>query len=234
MDFLLESKPEVLCLQETKAAADDLAKEAKEILDYSSYFSTSLKKGYSGVALYLKEAPSKIYNLDYEAFDNEGRGIVAEYPNFCIVNCYFPNSQDGGKRLSYKIEFLNYIKEYCKSIENKGNNVILCGDFNIAPNPIDLEYPKENEGSPGYLPEERGWFKEFIESGFIDVFRHFYPNAEKAYTWWSYRTRARERNIGWRIDHFCVNKSFLQNVESIKIRSDVYGSDHCPIELNLN
>ena len=168
--------------------------------------------------------------MGLKEFDDEGRVLVADFDKLSIISAYFPNSQDGGARLDYKLDFCAAILEFCDSIQEEGNNVILCGDYNIAHKPIDLANPRANEKNPGYLPEERAWMDEFTASGYTDTFRHFCQEPEK-YTWWSYRFRAREKNIGWRLDYHCVNDSFLPKIKESTILDGVMGSDHCPVKL---
>jgi len=233
IDWVLIEEPDILCIQETKAQEEQLDKELKEIDGYKSYFFSAQKKGYSGVGVYTKVEPISIKNMNIDEFDNEGRYIELEYENFILINCYFPNSQSEGKRLDYKLRFNEEVKKRCNELVENGKNIILCGDLNVAHKEIDLTNPKRNEKNPGYLPEERNWLTEFLENGYIDVFRQFYPEKIK-YTWWSYRFKSREKNIGWRIDYHIVNKSFVDKVEDIEILNDVMGSDHCPIMLKLS
>ena len=203
LEWLNAEKPDVLCLQETKARKEQLSGSltAPELPDvkYCTYWAAAKKPGYSG-----KEAS--------------------------VISAYFPNSQEGGARLGYKLDFCRAMLEFCNSLCKKGKNVILCGDYNIAHKPIDLANPKANEKNPGYLPEERAWMDTFTASGYADTFRHFCSDAG-CYTWWSYRFKAREKNIGWRIDYQCVNEAFLPKVKSSVILKDVTGSDHCPVKL---
>jgi exodeoxyribonuclease III len=227
-----QAAPDVLCLQETKANPDQLDEELKNIHGYTSYFASAEKKGYSGVAIYTKAKPTEIRKMGFEEFDREGRVLVLEYPDLTVISAYFPNSQNGGARLGYKLEFCAAMLEFCEGLAAAGRNFVLCGDFNIAHKPIDLARPKGNEASAGYLPEERAWMDTFTGSGFIDTFRLF--NQEPGnYTWWSYVTRARERNVGWRLDYHCVPGYFQKRVAQSTILSDVMGSDHCPVELIL-
>ncbi len=232
-NLLLNHSPDILCIQETKANRDQLGEEILNIGSYTSYFqSATVKKGYSGVAIYSKVEPLHIKDMGIDEFDGEGRFIEAKYDNFTLINCYFPNSQEKGKRLDYKLEFCNSLLKYCNSLIDSGENVILCGDYNIAHKEIDLKNPKRNEQNPGFLPEEREWMTSFLTEGYVDVFRTFYPEEIK-YTWWSYRFGARGKNIGWRIDYHCVNSGFLDNVEDVKILDEVMGSDHCPVSIIL-
>jgi exodeoxyribonuclease-3 len=183
------------------------------------------------VGIYSKTEPLNLTNLGIEEFDNEGRVLQAEYRDFTLISAYFPNSQDAGKRLDYKLRFCAAILELCKKYRRENRHFILSGDYNIAHTPIDLARPKQNENNAGYLPEERAWMDTFTNEGFIDTFRHFHPNEKNHYTWWSFRMNARERNVGWRIDYHCTDPEFLPAVKSSFIRPEVFGSDHCPIEL---
>jgi len=229
--------PDILCINETKAEPGQLSSAlinpvAKKIT-YNSYWASAKKKGYSGVAIYSKTKPLDVHFLGIKEFDDEGRTLIAEFENFSLIACYFPNSQEGGKRLDYKLAFCDAILQQCNSLVKKDRNFILCGDYNIAHTPIDLAHPKENEKNAGYLPEERTWMDTFTGEGHIDTFRFFHPGEKGHYSWWSYRSGARERNIGWRIDYFCVNKTFLSRIKSSIIRPEVKGSDHCPVELTI-
>lgn len=234
LDWLAREAPDVLCVQETKAHKGQLVEEIVHPIGpsgtYSSWWSSAKKAGYSGTAIYSKTEPLDVRTMGYSEFDDEGRFLLAEFPETMIISAYFPNSQEAGARLGYKLEFCAAMKEVCDSLIASGKNLILCGDYNIAHKPIDLANPKSNEKNPGYLPEERAWMDEFLGSGYVDTFRSF--NAEpKNYTWWSYRFHAREKDIGWRVDYTCVNPSFMPKVTSSTILKDVYGSDHCPIKI---
>ena len=231
-DIFEKFSPDILCLQETKASEDQLVDKIKKVPGYYSYFESAEKKGYSGVALYSKKEPLFVKSMGKSIFDDEGRYIEAKFENFTLINCYFPNSQENGKRLDYKLNFCSELLNYCNSLVEMGENIVLCGDYNIAHQEIDLKNPKSNTKNPGFLPEERAWMTKFLESGYIDIFRYLYPNEIK-YTWWSYRFRAREKNIGWRIDYHCVNKDFISNIKKIEILDNVVGSDHCPVLIEL-
>ncbi|MBN2050093.1 MAG: exodeoxyribonuclease III [Spirochaetales bacterium] len=231
--WLRERKPDMLCLQETKAHPEQLSSEFLEQEGYHSYFLAADRKGYSGVALYSREKPLSLGNLGIAEFDCEGRVLVAEYPAFLLINAYFPNSQSEGARLSYKIEFCEALHTYCDGLAAEGKEVILCGDYNIAHKPIDLANPKSNEKNPGYLPEERAWMDTFLGSGYIDTFRIFHQEGGH-YTWWTYRFQAREKNVGWRIDYHCITPGLKDKIKDALILSDVYGSDHCPVELVIS
>lgn len=233
-NWMLKQKPDIFCLQETKAHPEQLTKEVLEMGGYYSYFDSSqVKKGYSGVAIYSKVEPEKVtQGIGKKEFDTEGRTITAYFKDFILVNCYFPNGGGGPERLAYKLAFY---KEFLKYIEKlrKKKPVIFCGDVNTAHFPVDLARPKENEKSTGFLPEERAWIDGVVEKGYIDVFRYTYPKKENMYTYWDMKTFARDRNVGWRIDYFFIAKEFLKQVKGIKINDDVLGSDHCPITLTL-
>jgi exodeoxyribonuclease-3 len=234
--WLLASGADIVCLQETKARPEQLSSgllaPAGEGIAYKSFWASAKKPGYSGTAVYCKNEPDEVTFLGNSAFDDEGRVLAVRYGKLVVVSAYFPNSQEAGARLPYKLDFCGAMLEYCKSLVGEGKNVVLCGDYNIAHKPIDLAHPKANEGNPGYLPEERAWMDTFTSSGFIDTFRHFCAEP-KQYTWWSYRFQAREKNVGWRIDYSCVNEALLPKVKSSSICPAVTGSDHCPIMLEL-
>ncbi len=230
--WLHARKPDILCLQETKAQSDQLSADFLEPDGYRSFFISAKKKGYSGVAIYTREKPRSVSPLGVAEFDREGRILAAEYGDFILVNAYFPNSQAEGARLSYKLEFCQAIRAFCDALVADGKDVIVCGDFNIAHKPIDLTHPKANEGNPGYLPEERAWMDSFIGAGYVDTFRIFTSEGGH-YTWWSYRMNARGKNVGWRIDYHCVNQGMRERVREAVILPEVTGSDHCPIELTV-
>ncbi|MGB6129860.1 MAG: exodeoxyribonuclease III [Psychrilyobacter sp.] len=233
VEWVSKESPDILCIQETKAQIEQLEEKLTQIDGYKSYFFSAEKKGYSGVAVYTKVEPLNVRNMDIEEFDFEGRYIELEYKNFNLINCYFPNSQSEGKRLDYKLRFNNAIMKRCDELVELGKNIILCGDLNVAHKEIDLTNPKRNEKNPGYLPEERGWMTEFLASGYVDTFRYIQPEETK-YSWWSYRFKSREKNIGWRIDYHIVNESFVNNIEDAMILNNVMGSDHCPVVLRVS
>jgi len=225
--------PDILCIQETKASEDQFPEDLRAVEGYRCYFSSAEKKGYSGVALYTREEPGDVRTgFGVERFDKEGRIIIASYGRFVLFNIYFPNGKQSEERLRYKMDFYDAFLEYVDSVRDGGRDVIVCGDLNTAHKPIDLARPRENETVSGFLPEERAWIDEFLSHGYVDTFRVF--NKEpRQYTWWNLRTRARERNVGWRIDYFYVNEEFIGNVKSSFILPDVTGSDHCPIGLEV-
>ena len=235
LQWLFQESPDVLCLQETKAKEEQLSDALKKPtlgdLSYKTYWSSAKKGGYSGVAIFSKKEPKDVFLMNIQEVDDEGRVLVAEYEEYIVISAYFPNSQDAGARLSYKLFFCDEMLKLCNKL-SKGKDIILLGDYNIAHKPIDLTNPKANEGNAGYLPEEREWMESFLQEGYIDTFRHFckLPNM---YTWWSYRFHAREKNIGWRLDYACCNASFMGQVENSSIMNSVIGSDHCPIKIEL-
>lgn len=232
IDWVVASGYDVVCLQETKADPDQLSKELLEIPGYDAYWSSAKRRGYSGVVTYTKHKPISVSLLDIPRFDDEGRGQLLEFTDFVLLNAYFPNSQDAGARLDYKLDFCESVQKLCNSLVADGRNTVICGDYNVAHKEIDLENPKSNEKNPGFLPEERAWMDRFTGGGFVDTFRIF-DQSPKNYTWWSYMFRAREKNVGWRIDYHCVNEEFRTRVAGSEILSSVYGSDHCPVLLRL-
>jgi len=234
IDWLKNECPDILAIQETKAQIDQLNEELINIDGYKSYFMSAKRKGYSGTALYLKDVPENIEKLGCEEFDDEGRTIIAHFKDFTLINCYFPNSQEAGKRLDYKLRFCNAILNRCNELVASGKNVLLCGDYNIAHTEIDLKNPKSNHKNPGFLPEEREWMTKYLDEGYADVFRRFHLDEKDHYTWWSYRFKARENNVGWRIDYHCVNDDFFDKVLKADIRNEVMGSDHCPVLIELD
>ncbi len=230
-NFLNTYNPDILCIQETKAQKEQLDDDILNKKGYNSYMFSAEKKGYSGVLVYSKYEPLNIYNSNTE-FDLEGRYIELEFKDFTLINCYFPNSQDKGKRLDYKLAFNNMILNRVKELTKQGINIILCGDYNVAHNEIDLKNPKTNTKNAGFLPEEREWMTKFLKNDMIDTFRYLYPEEIK-YSWWSYRMNAREKNVGWRIDYFCINNIFLDKLVDAQIINEVFGSDHCPIKIEI-
>ncbi|BBB32703.1 exodeoxyribonuclease III [Thermotomaculum hydrothermale] len=229
VEWVKEENPDVLCLQETKATEEQIPKDIKS-LDYFQFYSSSrARKGYSGVALFTKVQPERVeYDLGVEEFDVEGRVIAAYFKDFILFNVYFPNGKASKERLDFKLRFYDKFLEIVNSLKDKGYGVIICGDVNTAHKEIDLARPKENEKVSGFLPVEREWIDKLIASGFVDTFRMFNKEGGN-YTWWDYKSRARERNVGWRIDYFFVSENIKDRVKDAFILSEVYGSDHCPI-----
>ena len=234
LDFFIDENPDMLCIQETKAKAEQLPDELRYIDDYHVFFSSAERKGYSGVALFSRHKPMNIITgFGVERFDNEGRILIAEYENFILCNIYFPNGKSSPERLRYKLDFYDAFLDYTDKLSNKGKGLIICGDVNTAHKEIDLARPKQNMKVSGFLPEERAWIDKFIAHGFVDTFRMFDTNPGK-YTWWDYKSRARERNVGWRIDYFFASKNIAGNIKSSRILSDIIGSDHCPIQIDID
>ena len=233
-EFIEKYSPDILCIQETKAREEDIPKELKEISDYYSYFSSPERKGYSGVGVYTKENPISVKtNLGISKFDAEGRVLILEYSNFILFNVYFPNGKMSSERLKYKMDFYKMFLDHVQNLLNQDRRLVICGDVNTAHREIDIARPKENEKISGFLPEERAWMDIFIKTGFIDTFRHFNKNPAN-YSWWDYKSKARERNVGWRIDYFFISNNLTDILKSAFILNDVFGSDHCPVGIELS
>ncbi len=233
-EFLLEYNPDVFCVQETKAQEDQLGEEITAIGDYYSFFFSAKKKGYSGVAIYSKKKPlSLIKGISVEEFDDEGRVLTAEFENYFVLSVYVPNAQPELARIDYRKRFNDELLNFVSNLEKKYSKpVVICGDLNVAHNEIDLKNPKANRFNPGFSDEEREKFSELLDSGYIDIFRHFNPDKIR-YSWWSYRFNARSKNIGWRIDYILISKSAIENVKKVDILNEVLGSDHCPVCVEL-
>lgn len=228
MDFFESVDADVFCIQESKMHRDQATFDFK---GYEEYWNSAEKKGYSGVAIFSKRKPMSVsYDMGIEHHDKEGRIICVEYESFYLVTVYTPNSQRELARLEYRMEWEDDFRAYLKNLE-KSKPVVVCGDLNVAHTEIDLKNPKTNRKNAGFTDEERAKFSELLESGFIDTFRYFYPTLEGAYTWWSYMGKARENNTGWRIDYFLTSKSLQDSLVSAKIYPEIFGSDHCPVEL---
>ena len=228
-DFFSQADADIFCIQETKMQPDqaDFAPEG-----YHVYFNSAIKKGYSGTAVFTKKEPLSVaYGLNGEHND-EGRVITCEYEDFYFVCCYVPNAQPELKRIGYRMEFEDAMRAYLSELDSK-KPVVYCGDLNVAHNEIDLKNPKSNAGNAGFSDEERGKFTELLAAGFADTFRRLYPDTVGAYSWWSYRSKAREKNAGWRIDYFVVSERLMEKVQDSRILSDILGSDHCPVELTV-
>ena len=230
LDFFQEADADIFCVQETKMQAGQLDLELE---GYYQYYNYAVKKGYSGTAVFTKKEPISVtYGMGIEQHDQEGRVITCEFEDFYFVVVYTPNSQAELARLDYRMTWEDDFRAYLMELDKK-KPVIVTGDLNVAHKEIDLKNPKTNRRNAGFTDEERGKFTELLEVGFVDTFRHFYPDLEGAYSWWSYRFQARAKNTGWRIDYFCVSKRLLDRLEDARILSDVLGSDHCPVELLL-
>ena len=230
LEYVKESDADIFCIQESKCQEGQVE---LELPGYHQYWNYAEKKGYSGTAMFTKEEPIAVtYGLGIEEHDHEGRVITAEFPEYYVVTCYTPNSQDGLKRLDYRMQWEDAFRAYLKALETK-KPVIFCGDLNVAHQEIDLKNPKTNRKNAGFSDEERAKFTELLEAGFVDTFRYFYPDQEGIYSWWSYRFSARAKNAGWRIDYFCVSESLKDRLVDAKIHTEVLGSDHCPVELDI-
>jgi len=233
LDWVLKENPDILCIQETKAHEEQLSDDLRNVNGYQSYFCSGERKGYSGVALYTKIKPLDIKKgFGKKKFDNEGRILIAEYSDFTLFNIYYPNGKASPERLKYKMDFYDAFFNYTNKLKKAGKKIIICGDVNTAHKEIDIARPKENSKVSGFLPEERAWIDKFLEAGYIDTFRMFNSKPDN-YTWWDMITRARERNVGWRIDYFFVSENVKADVKDAFILSDVMGSDHCPIGIEL-
>jgi len=215
-----------ICIQETKAHPEQVD---IEIPGYKSYWNSAEKKGYSGTLIFAKEEP---LSFDIAGFDNEGRTVCLEYDKFYLVNNYVPNAQDGLARIDYRLDWEAQRRDYLKKLDSV-KPVIICGDLNVAHNEIDLKNPATNKGNAGFSDEERGAFNQLLSQGFVDTFRYLYPDKVE-YSWWSYRMKARERNVGWRIDYFLVSERIRDKIKDAVIRGDIFGSDHCPVELYID
>lgn len=231
LDWLAGEAPDILCLQETKASPADLPQELLNPLGYHTYWNYPEKKGYAGVATITREKPLKVLNgFGLSEFDKEGRVIISEYPGFTLFNIYFPNGKQSPERLKFKMDFYNAFLDYIEPLRKEGKNLIICGDVNTAHKEIDLARPKENSKISGFLPDERAWLDKLVACGYIDTFRYFNQESEQ-YTWWDVKSRARERNVGWRIDYFFVTENLKSQLVKASIMPEVTGSDHCPIVL---
>ena len=231
LEFVAEQQPDMLCLQETKMQQGqaDVPLEG----GYHEYWNSAEKKGYSGVALFTKTEPQSVtLGLGIDEHDHECRVITADYGEFYLVTVYTPNAQDGLKRLDYRMRWEDAFRDYLCRLD-KDKPVIVCGDMNVAHEEIDLKNPKTNRKNAGFTDEERAKFSALLDAGFIDTYRYFYPDKEGIYSWWSYRFKAREKNAGWRIDYFCTSKALESRLEDAKILTNVFGSDHCPVELDF-
>jgi len=233
IEIIQREQPDILGIQETKLQEHQIPKELNTLNEYLIYWSHSSRKGYSGTGLFTKLLPLNFSTgFGNPEFDCEGRIIIAEYFKFIYLNIYFPNGQKDDERLSYKLRFYDRCLEIMEEKRSLGKIILVGGDFNTAHHPIDLANPKENEKTSGFLPVERAWLDKIEEIGWIDTFRYFDKSPEQ-YTWWSYRTKARPRNVGWRLDYFWVNKEGIEHIKKAGIRQDIEGSDHCPVFVEL-
>jgi exodeoxyribonuclease-3 len=233
IDWFAKEKPDMLCVQETKAHPEQLDDELLNVPGYQSFFSSAEKKGYSGTATYSKINPVKVENgIGVKKFDSEGRFLVTEFDEFVLFNIYFPNGKAKKERLQYKMDFYEVFLKHLKKLLKQDKKIVICGDVNTAHKEIDLARPKPNEKISGFLPEEREWIDKLLEAGFIDTLRVFNQKPEQ-YTWWDMMTRARDRNVGWRIDYFFISDNLKDNLKNAFILPDVMGSDHCPVGIEL-
>lgn len=231
LDYFKEIDADIFCIQESKMQEGQLDLQLE---GYYQYWNYAQKKGYSGTAIFTKKKPISVnYGIGIKEHDQEGRVIALEYEDFYIVTVYTPNSQDKLARLEYRMNWEEAFKDYLKHLE-ENKPVIVCGDMNVAHKEIDLKNPKTNRKNAGFTDEERGKFSELLNAGFIDTFRYFYPDMEGMYSWWSYRFSARAKNAGWRIDYFLISKGLEEKLVDAKIHTEVLGSDHCPVELEIN
>lgn len=233
LGWLKNESPDILCLQETKAMTDQLVPELLSPAGYHAYWNSAERPGYSGVATFSRFESLAVSNgLGIPRFDSEGRVLSTEYPEFTLLNIYFPNGKMSAERLKFKMDFYKRSLKYFMALRKKGKKLVICGDYNTAHKPIDLAHPKENETLSGFLPEERAWMDRLVEHGFVDTFRVF-NKAPDQYSWWDLRTRARERNVGWRIDYHFISEDLGPNLKEAFILADVTGSDHCPVGVSL-
>ena len=232
-EWFAKELPDILCLQETKASFDQFPIELTKILNYQIFDSSSVKKGYSGVATFSREKILDTKKSEKEVYDCEGRVLIHELKDFFLVNCYFPNGSRDHSRVPFKLQFCDDILKMINKLQEK-KPVVITGDFNTAHKEIDLANPKTNIKTTGFLPIERAWMDKFTSQGWIDIYRHLNPEKTGAYTWWSNRPTVRERNIGWRIDYFFISPSLLKHVKRVDILPNIKGSDHCPVLLELN
>lgn len=235
LDWIQETRPDVLALQETKVNDDTLPDSLRDVPGYESHFSyATTRRGYSGVAVYSRiPVLSAETSFGLPELDDEGRHLVVDFGEFVLANVYFPNGRSSGERLDYKMRYYDAFLEFAEKTVADGKNLAICGDFNTAHREIDLARPRENSKTSGFLPEERAWMDRLNEAGFVDTFRMFDESPER-YSWWSQRSGARSRNVGWRLDYFFVNTEFQKRISSAEIHADVLGSDHCPVSIEID
>ena len=234
LDYLEKEQPDILCIQESKAHKEQLSSDILEDHGYYAYWHSGIKKGYSGVATFCKKEPLFVQGgLGIKKYDDEGRVLITEHDDFLLYNIYFPNGQKDDIRLNYKLNFYDDLLPIINEQVESGNNVIVTGDWNTAHNSIDLARPKQNIKTSGFMPIEREKLDIYVSEGWVDTFRLFHEEPER-YSWWTYRFGARERNVGWRIDYFFVNQDMVELCSDADIHHDIYGSDHCPVSLDLD
>jgi exodeoxyribonuclease-3 len=233
MGWIKSSQPDILCLQEIKARPDQVEANSDEFQGYNCIWNPAIKPGYSGVATMMVSQPEEFQiGMGDNRFDSEGRVIRTKQNGFFLYNVYFPSGQRDQGRVDYKLSFYDYLLAAFDKLHSSGEKIIVTGDFNTAHNEIDLAHPRQNRETSGFLPEERAWIDRYLQHGFVDAFRRLYPDRVK-YTWWTYVTKARERNVGWRLDYFLISESLMPKVQDVIIHDDIKGSDHCPVSLIL-
>jgi exodeoxyribonuclease-3 len=234
-DWFINLNPDILCIQETKAHPEQLSEALQNPDGYFAYFNSSqTRKGYSGTCIYTKEEPKEVlYGLGKKELDQEGRAITLVFKNFILINTYYPNGGGEHHRFEYKLKYLKEFIKFLKKLEKKNKKIIFTGDVNVAHHEIDLARPKENVKSIGFLPEERVFLDQFEKENFVDTFRNLHPKTVK-YSWWDMKTRSRDRNVGWRLDYFWVSKNLIKKVKKALIHNDIYGSDHCPVSIEID
>jgi len=233
LDWISEIVPDILCLQEIKVKPEQISEKEQNIEGYKAIWNPAERPGYSGTAMFVKNPPlEKEKGFGIDKFDIEGRVIRVRYPGFLLYNIYFPNGGQDNRRVPYKLEFYKSLLDICDELHARGENIIITGDFNTAHSEIDLAHPKANEENTGFLPEERMWIDRYLEHGFVDIFRERHPESV-AYTWWTYRTKARAKNVGWRLDYYLISETLVSKIKDVIIQSDIMGSDHCPVSLIL-
>lgn len=235
LEWLHKAPLDILCVQETKAQPEQLDVELRQPQGFYSTWAAAEKKGYSGVGLYSKIKPNQVQiGLGIEAYDREGRTIVAEYDDFVLIGAYFPNGGRDHGRVPFKMQYKADFLAFCNDLQARGKSVVFCGDVNTSHKEIDLARPKPNRKKTGFLPEESAWIDEVVDQGYIDSFRYLYPDQEGAYSWWAAWGGARERNVGWRLDYFFTSPDLKNKIVAADIHADVMGSDHCPVSLTLD
>lgn len=233
LDWLHEESPDILCIQETKSQVEQLPEELQTIEGYTVNYTSAERKGYSGVAIFSKTAPETVqHGLGIPQFDTEGRTQIADFGHFLLYSVYFPNGKASAERLNYKMDFYAAFMNHINEARDKGHKIVFCGDVNTAHQAIDLARPKQNEDTSGFLPIERAWIDEVVQNGYVDTFREFVKDGDH-YSWWDYKTKARDRNIGWRIDYHFISDSLRPNLVNAFILDGVLGSDHCPVGIEL-
>ena len=231
LKWMWRQRADVVCLQEIKARPDQLREDQRAVPDYETIWNPAERAGYSGVATFYRDPVLRSQiGMDAPRFDVEGRVISTLHPGFRLINAYFPSGTRGKERVNYKLDFYARLLDLCDRLHAAGENIIVAGDFNTAHAPIDLKYPRQNQKTSGFMPEERAWVQKFLDHGFVDIYRRLYPDRIQ-YTWWTYRLDARRRGIGWRIDYFLVSEALVPRVKDAIIHEAVTGSDHCPVEL---